>query len=224
LLLLLEHENAVMTPPPHIPPLGLPCDLELPVSPIGLVVFAHGSGSGRGSPRNQRVAAALRARGLGTLLFDLLLPEEAADRRKVFDIPLLASRLEDAVRWVGEDERIATLPLGFFGASTGAAAAFAAASRPYVGVRAVVSRGGRPDLAASELALVDAPSLLIVGGADEEVLALNRAAMASMKAPVQLAVVPGAGHLFEEPGTLDEVTRLAGDWFVRHLPAPAPAR
>ena len=213
-----------MTRPSVIPPLGLPCDLALPATPIGLVVFAHGSGSGRSSPRNQRVAAALRTRGLGTLLFDLLLPEEAADRGKVFDIPLLASRLEDAVRWVGEDERIATLPVGFFGASTGAAAAFMAASRLHVGVRAVVSRGGRPDLAASELPLVDAPSLLIVGGDDEEVLALNRAAMASMKAPVRLAVVPGAGHLFEEPGTLDEVTRLAGDWFVQHLGTPPPAR
>ena len=209
-----------MTNPQAIPPLGLPGILELPPQAHGVVVFTHGSGSGRLSPRNQRVAAALQARGLGTLLFDMLTPEEAADRRKVFDIPLLASRLEDAVRWLGEDPRVATLPLGFFGASTGAAAAFMAASRPHIGVRALVSRGGRPDLAASELPLVDAPSLLIVGGADPEVLALNRAAMASMKAPVQLAVVPGAGHLFEEPGALEEVTRLAGDWFVQHLPEP----
>jgi putative phosphoribosyl transferase len=204
----------------------LPYRLDLPPPPqppLGVVVFVHGSGSGRASPRNQRVAAVLRERGLATLQFDLLRPDEADDRRKVFDIPLLASRLEDAVRWLGEQPGVGPLPMGFFGASTGAAAAFVAASRPHVGVRAVVSRGGRPDLAAAELPLVDAPSLLIVGGADSEVLMLNRAAMASMKAPVDLRVVPGAGHLFEEPGALDEVTRLAADWFMHYLPEPTPA-
>jgi putative phosphoribosyl transferase len=201
-----------------IPPLGLPAFLSLPGGARGLVVFAHGSGSGRMSPRNRQVAVALQEQGLATLLFDLLLPEEAADRRKVFDIPLLASRLEDAVRWVGAQEQIATLPLGLFGASTGAAAALVAASRAYVGARAIVSRGGRPDLAASELGLVEAPTLLIVGGADEQVLALNRAAMPAFKGPVELEVVAGAGHLFEEPGALEEVTRLATGWFLRHLP------
>ncbi|MEW6707467.1 MAG: alpha/beta family hydrolase [Pseudomonadota bacterium] len=202
----------------RIPPLDLQGLLGVPPGATGLVIFAHGSGSGRLSPRNQRVAAALRAGGLGTLLFDLLTEEEERDRRNVFDIELLASRVEHAIRWATYDQRTAHLPLGLFGASTGAGAALAAASRPHTTVAAIVSRGGRPDLAGPDLAHVSAPTLLIVGGHDEPVIEMNRNAMAVMHhATVQLEIVPGATHLFEEPGTLDEVIRLATGWFQQHF-------
>ncbi len=180
----------------------------------GMVLFAHGSGSSRLSPRNQAVAAALHGHGLGTLLFDLLTRGESLDRSLVFDIDLLADRLASAAQWLAGE--VGERPLGLFGASTGAAAALVASTRiPTTG--AVVSRGGRPDLAGSALPEVVAPTLLIVGSRDHQVLALNEAAMAEMTCPVRLEVVPGASHLFEEPGTLEEVTRLAGTWLSAHL-------
>lgn len=197
-------------------------DLTLPSEARGLVVFAHGSGSSRHSPRNRFVATRLNANALGTLLFDLLTPaEEAIDeatRRLRFDIPLLARRLEDAVEWIAKQDDIPNLPLGVFGASTGAAAALIAAAEQPDAVRAVVSRGGRPDLADRHLADVQAPTLLIVGGDDTQVIELNREAEAKLtKAQVSLEIVPGASHLFEEPGTLEKVANLASDWFVAHL-------
>jgi putative phosphoribosyl transferase len=199
-------------------------DLALPHGAGGIVVFAHGSGSSRHSPRNQAVAAALVERGLGTILIDLLTHHEAAHRANVFDIALLGSRLESVARWVQAEPELAHLPLGFFGASTGAAAALWAAAEMGEDIRAVVSRGGRPDLAEDRLPLVRAPTLLIVGGHDPEVLDLNRQAAARLRAPHDVAVVPGATHLFEEPGTLEAVTALAGDWFSTHLVAtPAQA-
>lgn len=198
-------------------------DLAVPPDPAGLVVFAHGSGSSRFSPRNRRVAAALRAAGLGTLLVDLLTPrEEEEDARSGelrFDIGLLARRLVAAVDWLARDARTSGLPVGAFGASTGAAAALIAAAERPEAVAAVVSRGGRPDLAAEALGRVRAPTLLIVGEADPVVLELNRDAMERMPGEVRLEIVPRAGHLFEEPGALEEVARLAADWFVRHLGA-----
>jgi len=195
-------------------------DLALPEAVRGLVVFAHGSGSGRLSPRNRHVAAALRERGLATLLFDLLTSAEEAGELPSsglrFDIPFLAYRLEAATRWARSQTDLERLPLGYFGASTGAAAAvIAAAGDPTVA--AVVSRGGRPDLAAEALARVCASTLLIVGGRDREVLELNRWALERLGAREKdLVIVPGATHLFEERGALDEVVRLAADWLVRH--------
>jgi putative phosphoribosyl transferase len=183
----------------------------------GVVAFAHGSGSSRLSPRNRQVAAVLHAHGLSTLLLDLLTPDEADDRRCVFDIGLLAQRLGLALDWLHSRPGLEAQRIGLFGASTGAAAALrAAAARPQE-VSAVVSRGGRPDLAGDLLAGVRAPTLLIVGGDDTEVLALNSEALRSLRCDKRLEVVPGATHLFEEPGTLDAVARLAADWFVRHL-------
>jgi len=202
----------------EIEPLGLPVDLALPEAPRGIVVFAHGSGSSRRSPRNRMVAEVLQEAGLATLLFDLLTPLEALDRANVFDIGLLARRLLEAIGWARERADLAALPLGCFGASTGAAAALvAAAEEPEVA--AVVSRGGRPDLAGEALARVRAPTLLIVGGRDEPVLELNRAAAARLAGPRRLVIVPGATHLFEEPGALDRVAVLARDWFLEHLAA-----
>ena len=201
----------------RIPPVGLEGRLVLPEGTPAVVVFAHGSGSSRLSPRNQRVAEALRERGLGTLLFDLLTEEEAADRGKVFDIPLLAERLLLATRWLGEREETRDLRVGYFGASTGAAAALVAAARSEWEIGAVVSRGGRPDLARPILPQVRAPTLLIVGGRDASVLELNRAALAELRCEKDLAVVAGATHLFEEPGALEEVMALAGGWFSDHL-------
>jgi putative phosphoribosyl transferase len=192
-------------------------DLVLPERAQGLVVFAHGSGSSRHSPRNRQVAAALGKRGLATLLLDLLTEEEELDRVNVFDIALLTERLVAATRWAQAEPPTAKLPVGYFGASTGAAAALSAAAELGEAIRAVVSRGGRPDLAASRLADVRAPVLLIVGGRDELVLELNREAQGLLRAPSKLAVVPGATHLFEEPGALDEVSCLAADWFECHL-------
>ncbi len=207
----------------EIPPIGLPVDLALPERPSGLVVFAHGSGSSRRSPRNRMVAGVLQRAGLATLLFDLLTPLEALDRSNVFDIGLLARRLLEAIGWVQERSELATLPLGCFGASTGAAAALVAAAEEPL-VRAVVSRGGRPDLAGEAIGRVKAPTLLIVGGRDEPVLELNRAAARRLLAPHRLVVVPGATHLFEEPGALEQVATLARDWFLEHLHSAAPGR
>jgi len=192
--------------------------LDAPEGARGLVIFAHGSGSGRHSPRNQYVAAGLHRSAMATLLVDLLTPEEELDRRNVFDVRLLAGRLREVADWAAGVESLAKLPLGYFGASTGAAAAIIAASTPGDRAAAIVSRGGRPDLAgAVALAGVRAPTLLIVGSLDRDVLGLNHDAKALMKAPAELVVVPGAGHLFEEPGTLDQVIGLAGRWFHSHL-------
>jgi pimeloyl-ACP methyl ester carboxylesterase len=191
--------------------------LTLPAEAEGIVIFAHGSGSSRFSPRNQHVARALNAARLGTLLFDLLLPEEAEDRANVFDIPLLASRLEDAIVWAREDRRLAQLAVGLFGASTGAAAALVAAARRPTAVSAVVSRGGRPDLAGKALIQVKAPTLLIVGERDEVVIELNERALELLKCEKSIEIVPRATHLFEEPGTLESVVELATAWFVRFL-------
>lgn len=194
-------------------------DALVPSGPRGVVVFAHGSGSSRLSPRNTLVARALSETGFATLLFDLLTPEEGRDRALVFDVPLLARRLLAATAWIATRADLRELPVGYFGASTGAAAALAAAAEPGVASRpaAIVSRGGRPDLAGASLAEVTSPTLLIVGGADPTVLELNRAAARALRCPYELAVVPGATHLFEEPGTLEQVVRLAIDWFARYL-------
>src|SRR4051794_15622686 len=196
---------------------GLAGDLELPDGARGVVAFAHGSGSSRLSPRNVQVARALQVRGLGTLLFDLLTEAEARDRSKVFDIGLLAERLDAAARWLGSEPSTAPLPIGLFGASTGAAAALCAAAERPGDVAAVVSRGGRPDLAGECLDRVRAPTLLIVGGEDRDVLRLNEQARERLTAPSELAVVPGASHLFEEPGALEVVSGLAGEWLEGHL-------
>lgn len=206
----------------QISPLALAGSLGLPTSPAqGLVLFAHGSGSSRLSPRNRYVAGALREAGLATLLFDLLSDAEAADRANVFDIDLLAGRLIDATVWCRSHAATRPLPIGYFGASTGAAAALVAAARPDCGVGAVVSRGGRPDLAAGALPRVKAPTLLIVGSRDTEVLALNRLALGKLRCEAKLEIVPGATHLFEEPGTLEVVVDLARRWFLQHLVAAA---
>jgi dienelactone hydrolase len=200
--------------------------LELPSDPHGLVVFAHGSGSSRHSPRNQFVAQALVGRGVATLLVDLLTSsegdEDARTARPRFDIALLSDRLVQILDWIEQQPALAHMPIGLFGASTGAAAALVAASRRPRRVAAVVSRGGRPDLADAALASVRAPTLLIVGGRDEPVIDLNHDAMSRMRGEVVLDIVPGATHLFEEGDTLGRVAELAGDWFVRHL-AHAPA-
>nr|WP_245280140.1 alpha/beta family hydrolase [Hyphomicrobium sp. 99] len=187
--------------------------LAVPKAAMGVVVFVHGSGSSRFSPRNTSVSHALNRAGLATLLFDLLLPEEAEDRQNVFDIPLLVGRVEESLDWIQAEEAVAHLPVGLFGASTGAAAALMAAARQPDQVSAVVSRGGRPDLAGEALAGVKAPTLLIVGGRDELVIELNRAALTKLRCEKRLDIVPGASHLFEEPGTLDAVVSLASAWF-----------
>ncbi|MFE0191120.1 phosphoribosyltransferase family protein [Streptomyces sp. NPDC058989] len=189
-------------------------DLNLPAGAKAIVMFAHGSGSSRHSPRNRLVATALNRAGLGTLLFDLLTPAEEANRANVFDIETLAERLTDATDWL---RGRAAVPIGYFGASTGAAAALRAAASPNADIGAVVSRGGRPDLAGPLLAGVRAPTLLIVGGNDPLVLDLNREAEAALRCETQLEIVPGATHLFEEHGALDQVADLARDWFVGHL-------
>ncbi|HLM86024.1 MAG TPA: alpha/beta family hydrolase [Solirubrobacteraceae bacterium] len=188
----------------------------------GVVAFAHGSGSSRLSPRNRQVARALNQAGFATLLLDLLTASEEVDRRNVFDIALLAQRLVAATHWLHRQPETAQLALGYFGASTGSAAALIAAAELRAGVCAVVSRGGRPDLARERLAEVVAPVLLIVGGADEAVLELNREAQRRLRCESELVVVPGATHLFEEPGALDRVAEQAIDWFTRHLSAGAP--
>lgn len=205
------HENIAV----EIGSMRLPALLGVRQELHGLVIFAHGSG--RFSPRNNYVAERLREAGFVTLLLDLLTEEEEQDRRNVFDIGLLAQRLALANDWAGDDARTRDLAVGYFGASTGAAAALIATALPDSRIKAVVSRGGRPDLADASLAGVQAPTLLIVGSCDEGVIELNRAALARLNAPKELVLVAGAGHLFEEPGTLDEVVAHASRWFKAHL-------
>jgi putative phosphoribosyl transferase len=201
----------------HAGPVRLAGHLRVPTAATGIVVFAHGSGSSRHSPRNRFVASELERHGLGTLLFDLLTAREERDRANVFDISLLGHRLAEVTRWLRCDPAVASLPFGYFGASTGAAAALWAAAEPGAAVAAVVSRGGRPDLAAERLAVVTAPTLLIVGGDDDVVLELNREAQARLHCETRLEVIPGATHLFEEPGALEAAAALAGSWFVGHM-------
>jgi putative phosphoribosyl transferase len=195
----------------------LPGTLTVPASAVGIVVFAHGSGSSRLSPRNVKVAEALQATGLGTLLFDLLTEDEAVDRQNVFDIELLAGRMVGAIGWTRSHNVTGDLAVGLFGASTGAAAALWASTEPGVSVGAIVSRGGRPDLAAPRLADVTAPTLLIVGSLDHVVLGLNREAQNAMRCETELSIVDGATHLFDEPGTLEIVSARAASWFNRHF-------
>jgi len=204
------------------PSLALSGDLTVPADAWGVVAFAHGSGSSRLSRRNRAVASELVAAGYATLLFDLLTPREEMDRANVFDIPLLAARLVSATAWLQQHDVVGALPLAYFGASTGAAAALTAAAELGDRVHAVISRGGRPDLARG-LAAVRAPTLLIVGGADHQVLELNRMAQRELRCPNELAVVPGATHLFEEPGALEHVSRLAIDWLAHHLTRGRPS-
>ena len=216
----------VMTGGPLVREVRFPADsvelegtLALPPEASAIVLFAHGAGSSRFSPRNRLVAGVLREAGLGTLLFDLLTALEEVDRAAVFDIPLLAQRLIAATRWVQGNPGTAGLRIGYFGASTGAAAALIAAAELGDEVGAVVSRGGRPDLAADRLGDVRAPTLLIVGGEDEPVVSLNREAFERLGGEKEIVVIPGATHLFEEPGALEQVAALARDWFARHLRA-----
>ncbi|MGQ9456257.1 MAG: dienelactone hydrolase family protein [Armatimonadota bacterium] len=194
--------------------------LVIPENAAGIVIFAHGSGSSRFSPRNQSVASFLREMGLGTLLMDLLEPREAEDRSKVFDINLLAERLISATHLLSHSLETAHLPVGYFGASTGAAAALQAAAKLGNEVSAVVSRGGRPDLAVSALKLVKSPTLLIVGGNDFPIIPLNKQALQELNCPKELVIIPGATHLFEEPGALEEVARLTGKWFSKYMVKP----
>jgi putative phosphoribosyl transferase len=196
-------------------------NLTIPENPMALVLFAHGSGSSRHSPRNQFVARTLNCAGLGTLLFDLLTPEEEAldiyTREHRFNISLLAERLVHATKWAGQQEETRDLLIGYFGSSTGGAAALVAAAELPQDVGAVVSRGGRPDLASEALPKVQAPTLLIVGGNDHIVIELNEMARDQMRCEVKLEIIPGATHLFEEAGALEHVAKLASDWFVDHL-------
>jgi putative phosphoribosyl transferase len=201
----------------EIPPRGLAGVLSLPAGAGALVIFAHGSGSSRFSPRNVMVADALNRRRFATLLFDLLLPGEDEDRGNVFDVHLLGRRLVDALHWAEAEPDVAELPVGLFGASTGAAAALIAAASHGARVGAVVSRGGRPDLANDALRKVKAPTLLIVGGADEGVIELNQWALDGLACDKALEIVPGATHLFPEPGALEQVIELAAQWFARWL-------
>lgn len=192
--------------------------LVVPRGARGVILFTHGTGSGRLSPRNTFVARVLQKAGFATLLFDLLTPEEENNRANVFDITLLAQRLGDATRWVQEQEETKMLPLGYFGASTGSAAAISAAAKLRHEIRAIVSRGGRPDLAADYLPMIKAPMLLIVGGNDEPVVAMNREAYELLAGEKNLVIIPGATHLFEEPGAMEQVAQLAAKWFVRFVP------
>lgn len=200
-----------------LPGVRLAGRLVIPEDATAVVAFVHGSGSSRHSPRNRFVAQVLHDAGIATLLFDLLTPDEERNRANVFDITLLATRLVEVTQWLRRRADVGELPLGYFGASTGAAAALLASTDPQAQPRAVVSRGGRPDLAGPALQRVTAPTLLIVGGADHQVLELNRAARRAMPGRCDLVVVPGATHLFEEPGTLEAAARLARDWFHDHL-------
>jgi putative phosphoribosyl transferase len=207
-------KNEVMIPAGEVTLLG---NLYLPLKTKGMVLFAHGSGSGRFSPRNQFVAEALAAEGIASLLSDLLNEWEAEDRQKVFDIDLLSERLLHGLIWVINEKKLKNVPVGLFGASTGAAAALSAAAQRPREVKAVVSRGGRPDLVPDSLSLVKAPTLLIVGGHDRQVIELNRTALSRLHCTKELVIVPDAGHLFEEPGTLEKVAALAIEWFGRHF-------
>lgn len=205
----------------HIPAGGTTVEgmLEIPDAATGLVLFAHGSGSSRHSPRNNYVAAVLRDAGVGTLLMDLLTLEEDRDYAQRFDIALLTGRLFEAARWAAAHEATRSLPLGFFGASTGAAAALEAAAALGASARAVVSRGGRPDLASEDaLRKVSAPTLLLVGGYDDGVIDLNQYAFDRLRCKKEFVIVPGATHLFEEPGTLETVAEHAAGWFAEYLP------
>jgi len=199
------------------PPLQLPGLLSIPAAASGLVVFAHGSGSSRFSPRNMTVAAALNTCGFGTLLLDLLTEAEQDDRAYIFNIPLLTARLVAALDWINSIPELQRLPIGLFGASTGAAAALSAAALFRERIGAVVSRGGRPDMARAVLADVTAPTLLIVGGDDTDVLAFNRQAFELLRGPKALEVIVGASHLFPEPGAMDQVIEHAAQWFRRYL-------
>lgn len=201
----------------RVSPLGLAGTLRIPKEARGLVAFAHGSGSSRLSPRNAAVASALNQKRFATLLFDLLTREEEADRANVFDIPLLADRVVGAVKWLDANPATAALSIGLFGASTGAAAALVAASQLPQRIRAVVSRGGRPDLAGSALEQIRAPTLLIVGGDDHAVIESNRQALARIGAPSRLVIIPGASHLFPEPGAMEAVVDHAARWFEQHF-------
>ena len=205
----------------HIDSVTLHGDLVVPEDAKGVVIFAHGSGSSRLSPRNRAVAGVIRHAGIGTLLFDLLTQEEEARDALTaelrFNIAFLARRLHAVSEWMRGQRRSQPLPIGYFGASTGAAAAIAAAAEYPEGIAAVVSRGGRPDLAGDALPRLRAPTLLLVGGNDAPVIQLNQQALARLNCEKQLTIIPGAGHLFEEPGTLDQVARLATDWFERHF-------
>jgi putative phosphoribosyl transferase len=200
--------------------IDLPAFLTVPSEVRGVVIFAHGSGSGRHSPRNNAVSGLLNDGSLATLLADLLTETEAADRRLVFDVELLAQRLLSCTEFVARTSATRDLPIGYFGASTGAGAALVAAAQDPDRVRAIVSRGGRPDLACDALMQVHAPTLLIVGGLDYRVIELNRMAFDQLRCEKEMVIVPGATHLFEEGGALNEVARLARDWFLRHLPMP----
>lgn len=206
----------------RIPPIGLTGTLRIPDNTSSLVAFAHGSGSSRLSPRNMAVAGELNRQGMATLLFDLLTLEEEADRANVFDIPLLAQRVVDAAGWTGQEPLTRQLRLGLFGASTGAAAALVAAARLGDRIGAVVSRGGRPDLAGAVLDRIYTPTLLIVGGADTEVIELNQQAFARLRGPKALEIVPGASHLFPEPGALEAVIFHAANWFKLYLGSGPP--
>jgi putative phosphoribosyl transferase len=224
---LLRPTDVTQDPTPVQIPIGretVGADLVVPPDARGLVIFALGSGSGRHSPRNQQVARVLHAAGFATLLADLLTPREAdADQfsgQYRFDIPRLGSRVVILIGWARAHPRLASLPIGLFGASTGAAAALLAAAARPADVAAVVSRGGRPDLAADALSAVKAPTLLLVGGFDDEVIALNRQAMDAMSCEVSIEIVAGATHLFEEPGTLEQVCRHAVRWFEEHAVRP----
>lgn len=203
-------------------PAVLPGMLGIPEDAQGVVLFAHGSGSGRFSPRNQFVASILREAGLGTLLIDLLEQEESEDRTKVFDIDLLSDRLMSATQWLRDNDTTSTMPIGYFGASTGAAAALQSAAALGDEVEAIVSRGGRPDLAMPYLWQVSAPTLLIVGGHDYPVIQMNQQAYDKLSCVKELVIVPGATHLFEEPGKLEEVARLAADWLGKYLSPKGP--
>ncbi len=230
MILCRQHESEVLMPQPSRPPTEQPVTLvgpdirlegilAVPPRSVGVVVFAHGSGSGRFSPRNSFVARKLQNGGLATLLLDLLEEREADDRRKIFDIDLLANRLLLAKAWLAERPETRTLRLGYFGASTGAGAALEAAARDPSFVGAVVSRGGRPDLAERYLPAVIAPTLLIVGSDDTPVIEMNKQALRLLTCPKDLVIIPGASHLFEEPGTLEQVADHALRWFLRHLPS-----
>jgi putative phosphoribosyl transferase len=206
----------------RIPPLGLPGTLRIPGDAHAFVAFAHGSGSSRFSPRNVAVAEGLNAQGFATLLFDLLSSQEEVDRANVFNVALLAERLVDAINWLDRESPAPPRPLGLFGASTGAAAALVAAVRLGDRIGAVVSRGGRPDLAGRTLDEIRTATLLIVGGADYGVIELNEEALTHLKGPKALQIVPGASHLFPERGALEAVIDNAGRWFTRHLGGTAP--
>lgn len=216
----MDPQLSIATHEVPVGPFGLRGLLGVPANAAGLVIFAHGSGSGRLSPRNNYVAEALRKAGCATLLLDLLTPAEEADRANVFDIALLADRLASATDWASRQPELRGLPIGYFGASTGAGAALVAATFTGPEIAAVVSRGGRPDLAGDSLPHVRAPTLLLVGSLDGPVIGLNQHAFAALKAPKELVIIDGASHLFEEPGTLDQVIAHACRWFAAWFTNP----